>query len=78
MITRFDKGLAIEFSEGTWAKKYIKYLTGVPEFKSAIAKLKTPEDGPSIASAMEFVMEGLHLNRRLNRDKVEGAYRYRG
>ena len=78
LITRFDQGLSIDVSEGTSAKKYIKYLTGVPEFKSAIAKLKTPEDGPSIASAMEFVMEGLHLNRRLNRDKIEGAYRYRG
>jgi magnesium chelatase subunit I len=30
-----------------------------------------------IASAVEFVLEGLHLNRRLNKDRAEGRARYR-
>jgi len=30
------------------------------------------------AAAVEFVLEGLHLNRRLNKDKIAGRARYRG
>ena len=31
-----------------------------------------------VASAMEFVLEVLHLHRKLNKDKVAGRYQYRG
>ncbi|MDP2948306.1 MAG: magnesium chelatase, partial [Chloroflexota bacterium] len=34
----------------------------------------TPE---LLASTVEFVLEGLHLNRRLNRDRMERGFRYR-
>ena len=30
-----------------------------------------------VASALEFVLEGLHLSRRLNRDQVAGKLLYR-
>jgi len=36
------------------------------------------ESPPLIASAVEFVLEGLHLNKRLNKDKIGGRYQYRG
>ena len=29
------------------------------------------------ASGAEFVLDGLHLNRKLNRDRLEGKFRYR-
>ncbi len=32
---------------------------------------------PQIASAIEFVLEGLHLNRKLNKDRTSGRMRYR-
>jgi magnesium chelatase subunit I len=40
----------------------------------------TNSANPAIqASAIEFVLEGLHLNKRLNKDAVSGqAARYRG
>jgi magnesium chelatase subunit I len=31
-----------------------------------------------VAAAVEFVLEGLHLNKRLNKDKIAGRARYRG
>ena len=31
-----------------------------------------------MASAAEFVLEGLHLNKRLNKDKIGGRFQYRG
>ena len=30
------------------------------------------------AAAIEFLLEGLHLNKRLNKDKVGGKTQYRG
>jgi magnesium chelatase subunit I len=30
------------------------------------------------AAAVEFVLEGLHLNKRLNKDKLAGRAQYRG
>ena len=30
-----------------------------------------------VASATEFILEGLHLSRRLNRDQLEDGFRYR-
>jgi magnesium chelatase subunit I len=32
----------------------------------------------AMASAMEFVLEGLHLGKKLNKDMKSGAMRYRG
>ena len=36
--------------------------------------------GPAVqAAAIEFILEGLHLNKRLNKDTIAGqAARYRG
>ena len=46
-------------------------------FAGALSKLGAGSSGPEAASAAEFVLEGLHLNRRLNRDQLEGRFRYR-
>ena len=78
LIARFDAGLSIEASEHLASSKYVKHLAKAPELQDAVRKLEAPEDAPSVASAVEFILEGLHLNRRLNRDKVEGSFRYRG
>jgi magnesium chelatase subunit I len=38
-----------------------------------------PSRSPAhVASAIEFVLEGLHLNKRLNKDKISGRVQYRG
>ena len=78
LVARFEQGLAMDVSENTPAKAYVKRLEQVAEFQEPIRALQVQEDAPSIASAMEFILEGLHLNRRLNREKLEGSYRYRG
>ena len=35
------------------------------------------DDPASTAAALEFVLEGLHLSRKLNKDSKAGRYRYR-
>ncbi len=78
LISQFDQGYAFDVGEDLNSRSYVKALAKAPELQRAVAALKTPDDAPSTASAVEFVLEGLHLNRRLNRDRVEGAFRYRG
>lgn len=78
LIARFDQGMSVEAAESLPAKEYVKRLNDLPEFREPLRRLSASEPGPVAASAMEFILEGLHLNRRLNRDKVEGVSRYRG
>ena len=76
LVLAFESGSTLETSAGMPSKDYVKTLAKFDGFREALQKLKVGEDASSIASAMEFIVEGLHLNRRLNRDSVDGIYRY--
>ena len=55
---------------------YVNQVSKVGGLSKAIDKLGRGNPA-SIASSIEFILEGLHLNRRLNKDKGEGHARYR-
>ena len=57
---------------------FLHYVTEFEGFPAALRRLQVGEDESAIAAGIEFMLEGLHLNRRLNRDRVGGRYRYRG
>jgi len=78
LVRRFEEGLVMETSDAMPSTEYAQRVREVPEFAAGLRKLDAGERPASIASAVEFVLEGLHLNRRLNRDRVEGKLRYRG
>ena len=78
LTERFEEGLTIE--TGT-DKPSSEYLTGFADMGDAaelIKDIEQSDEAPAIASAVEFVLEGLHLNRRLNCDRVGGQYIYSG
>jgi len=77
LVRAFDNGLALEVSENQPSMDYALQAAQMPGMKDAIAKLGAAGNPASIAAAVEFVLEGLHLNRRLNKDKGEGHSRYR-
>ena len=77
LVLKFEEGLVMETGSDVPSKEYppkIKGLEGLPE---AIARLEANGSPEEIAAGTEFILESLHLNRRLNRDKVEGRYHYR-
>ena len=78
LVLRFDQGLSLETGAEVPSSAYLEQMGDLGELSEALKRLEVPEEPAAIASAMEFVLEGLHLNRRLNRDKAEGKYRYRG
>ncbi len=49
----------------------------VPELATALKKLNLPDRPEVRASVIEFLLEGLHLNKRLNKDEIDGRAIYR-
>jgi magnesium chelatase subunit I len=44
--------------------------------KEAVDQLGVGGNPAAVASAVEFILEGLHLNRKLNKDGSVGPARY--
>jgi len=78
VVTKFKAGLSVEVSDTLPSKDYVKLVKQVDGLDRAVAKLEPGENLAVIASGVEFIFEGLHLNKRLNKDKVGGRTQYRG
>ena len=59
------------------SSEYLEGLSKIEGLKEGIKKLDDSKSTASIASAMEFIFEGLHLNKRLNKAMTEGKIVYR-
>jgi magnesium chelatase subunit I len=44
----------------------------------ALQRLEMLESSATMASALEFILEGLHLNKKLNKKALEGEISYWG
>jgi magnesium chelatase subunit I len=77
LIDHFDdEGLEAEVGEFVPSSAHVELVAAVPELSAAIARLDAGESAAGLASATEFVLEGLHLNRRLNKERRGGGIRY--
>jgi len=78
VVTRFKAGLSLEVSDLMPSEEYVRVAKQIDALGKAVDKLGAGNDPAAVASAVEFVLEGLHLNKRLNKDKVAGRAQYRG
>ncbi len=78
VVARFRAGYAVEVGDQTPSADYTKLVKQTEGLDAAVEKLGGGESKPAVASAVEFVLEGLHLNKRLNKDKIAGRVQYRG
>jgi magnesium chelatase subunit I len=82
IVEAFEDGFVIETGERTPSREYVAWLREVPGMDDAVAGLGTFDvtDGAQepavVASAVEFLLEGLHLARRLNKERVAGGIVY--
>ncbi len=77
LVERFEEeGLEAEVGEFVPSRVHGELADAVPELRAAIGRLDAGESPAGIASATEFVLEGLHLNRRLNKERRAGGIRY--
>lgn len=77
IVNQFNGGFNIETSESLTAASYQRYLKEIPDMEKVVKKLASEEALETAASAVEFILEGAHLNKRLNKTKVEGKSIYR-
>ena len=77
LVAGFEKGLNVQVGDDMSSMEYVNQLSKVGGLSKAIDKLNGRGSPASIASSIEFILEGLHLNRRLNKDEVRGKVRYR-
>ncbi len=77
LVTAFDDGRVVHTGDELPASDYAGLVGSMPELSSVLAELSVGETPAGVASAVEFVLEGLHLSKRLNKDAVDGRSTYR-
>ena len=78
LTERFEDGLTIETGNDKPSSEYLTGYANMGDAAELIREIEQSEEAAAIASALEFILEGLHLNRRLNCDRVGGQYIYSG
>ncbi|MGH7610507.1 MAG: magnesium chelatase [Candidatus Dormibacteria bacterium] len=76
LLGRFEQGLTIEVGEQVPAASYQQVAEGIPEMKRILSDLDEPSGAGSVAAALELVLEGLHLAKRLNKTELDGSAVY--
>ena len=76
---RFDEGATVETGDLVPAAELLARLGTVPGLAQILGKLGIEQESPGLAAAaLEFALEGLHLNRRLSKDAMPGRTVYGG
>ncbi len=77
IVTRFKAGISVEVGEMTASEDYKGLLNTIEGLDEALGALEAGSPG-EVAAGTEFILEGLHLNKRLNKDRVGAKIQYRG
>jgi magnesium chelatase subunit I len=76
LVAAFDGGLAVDTGDDVPSSAYANFAD-LPGIKETLGDLEVGEAPAEVASAVEFVLEGLHLSKRLNKDAQAGRATYR-
>ncbi|HSK89833.1 MAG TPA: sigma 54-interacting transcriptional regulator, partial [Euzebyales bacterium] len=78
LLSRFDEGAQVATSDVMPAEELLGQIGRIPGFARMLTALGIQAESRELAaSALEFVLQGLHLSRRLDREISDGAVRYR-
>lgn len=76
-VAYFSNGWGVKVSDMMTSISYLEEPTHIPGLKEALATLDVSDQPARIASATEFILEGLHLHQKLNKEREGGRYTYR-
>jgi magnesium chelatase subunit I len=77
-IAYFSNGWGVKVSDGMSAAEYLEDVRNIPGLSEVVRGLGVNEAHPAqVASAAEFILEGLHLHQKLNKEREGGRYTYR-
>jgi magnesium chelatase subunit I len=80
VVNAFDEGRIVHAGDDVPSSTYVELVASVPELRDPVSVLIGDDESPAaVASAVEFILEGLHLSKRLNKDTsgARAAYRSR-
>ncbi len=72
----FEQGWGVEVSDRAPADDYLDALREVPGLREAIDQIGVFETPGLMATASEFIFEGLHLHQKLNKERQGGRFSY--
>jgi magnesium chelatase subunit I len=79
VIDAFDGSRVVHAGEDVLSADYVALITEIPELREPVRRLTGgDESAAAVAAAVEFVLEGLHLSKRLNKETVGARAQYRG
>jgi magnesium chelatase subunit I len=78
VVTRFKSGISVEVGDMMPSSNYERIVKQVEDLGRHVTKVEAKPSAPVTASVVEFIFEGLHLNKRLNKDRVGPKTQYRG
>jgi len=76
VIDSFHQGWKVEIAADMRAADYLDGLDEIRGLRDAAAQLAGGDSPERLASAIEFLLEGLHLSNRLNKSETERGARY--
>jgi magnesium chelatase subunit I len=78
VVAAFDDSRVVHAGDDLPASAYAELLAQLPALEGPVLSLAGGESPGVMASAAEFVLEGLHLTKRLNKEAAGGRATYRG
>lgn len=79
VVTAFEEGVIAHTGEEVASTELARLVEQVPALRASVAALTDGVESPSaVAGAVEFILEGLHLSKRLNKDALGTNATYRG
>ena len=69
VVEAFEAGLVMETGDLVPSREYVRWMRETPGLGEAVSRLGAGESPAAVASAVEFLLEGLHLHRRLNKER---------
>jgi magnesium chelatase subunit I len=79
VLASFDDGVVAHVGEDVTSVDEARLIDQIPGLDAPVRTLVGTDESPAaLASAVEFVLEGLHLSKRLNKDASGARASYRG
>jgi magnesium chelatase subunit I len=78
VIEAFEGERVVHAGDDVLSSDYVALVGDIPALRDPVAQLTGSSESPAaVASAVEFVLEGLHLSKRLNKEAVGARAQYR-
>ena len=78
LIAAFDEGAVVHTGSDIPSARLAANLAEIPSLRAPVLELTGGNESPAVvASAVEFILDALHLNKRINRDQSAGRSTYR-